>query len=119
MTEPSVPFWPTILSCRCPRCGRGKLFSGLLALEDRCRACDLDLGQSDTGDANAVLIIILLGAIIGGLAIWTEFKFEPRWWVHVLIWPTVTIPAAIGLMRLSKSLMIAMQFKHRSNEMGV
>lgn len=79
----------------------------------------MDLRQSDTGDAGAVLIIILLGAIVGGLAIWTEFRFSPPIWLHIVLWPSVATPAAIMLMRLSKSLMIAMQFRHRSTEMGL
>ena len=119
MTEPSVPLVRAILRCRCPRCGRGNLFNGVLSVNGRCPACDLDLRQSDTGDAGAVPIIILLGAIVGGMAIWTEFRFEPPWWVHALLWPTITIQAAIWLMRLSKSAMIAMQYRHRSTEMGL
>ena len=119
MTEPSVSLPQAILSCRCPRCGRGSLFQGILAVPDRCSVCDLDLRQSDTGDAGAVLVIILLGAIVGGLAIWAEFRFDPPWWLHVLIWPVMTVPAAIGLMRLAKSAMIAMQYRHRATEMGL
>ncbi len=119
MTDTPVHSVQTILSCRCPRCGRGKLFNGVLSVPERCPVCELDLRQSDTGDAGAVPVIVLLGAIVGGLAIWTEFRFEPPWWVHAAIWPIVTIPAAIGLMRIAKSAMIAMQFRHRSTEMGL
>jgi uncharacterized protein (DUF983 family) len=109
----------TILSCRCPRCGRGKLFNGVLAVYDKCQACELDLTKGDTGDAGAVPIIIVLGAIIGGLAVWTEFHFSPPWWVHAMLWPTITLPAAVLLMRLAKSAMIAMQYRHRATEMGL
>ena len=119
MTDPSVPLVQTILRCRCPRCGHGKLFDGILSVPGHCSMCALDLQQSDTGDAGAVPIVILLGAIVGGLAIWMEFRFGPPWWVHVVIWPIVTVPAAIGLMRLAKSAMIAMQYRHRSTEMGL
>jgi uncharacterized protein (DUF983 family) len=108
-----------ILSCRCPRCGRGKLFIGILAVSDRCSVCNLDLRQSDTGDAGAVPIIILLGAIVGGLAIWTDFRFGPPWWLHALLWPAITVPAAIVMMRLAKSAMISVQYRHRSTEMGL
>ncbi|MEA2903171.1 MAG: hypothetical protein QOI12_558, partial [Alphaproteobacteria bacterium] len=30
------------LACRCPRCGKGKLFQGFLTLRPRCDACGLD-----------------------------------------------------------------------------
>lgn len=119
MAETPVSLPHSILRCRCPRCGRGNLFKGILAVPDRCSVCSLDLRQSDTGDAGAVPIVILLGAIVGGLAIWTEFRFDPPWWLHALLWPIVTVPAAIFLMRLAKSAMIGMQFRHRSTEMGL
>ncbi len=119
MADTSSTTIQTILSCRCPRCGRGKLFNGVLAVHDKCQACELDLTKGDTGDAGAVPIIIVLGAIIGGLAVWTEFHFSPPWWVHAMIWPTVTVPAAVLLMRLSKSVMIAVQYRHRATEMGL
>ncbi len=118
MTETPASLPLAILTCRCPRCGGGKLFKGVLAVAPACPSCGLDLGQGDTGDAGAVLVIMLLGAIIGGLALWVEFRFEPRWWVHLLLWPTITLPAAIGAMRLAKSALIAMQYRHRSSEMG-
>ena len=119
MSDQPVSLPQAILSCRCPRCGRGKLFKGLLAVSDACPVCGLDLLRGDTGDAGAVPIIILLGAIVGGLAIWTEFRFSPPMWVHIVLWPAVATPAAIALMRLAKSLLIAMQFRHRSTEMGL
>ena len=40
--------------CACPRCGRGKLFRGVLTVVDRCAVCDLDLRSNDTGDGPAV-----------------------------------------------------------------
>ena len=52
------------IACRCPRCGKGKLFTGLLNVVDRCAACDLDLRGNDAGDGPAVFVILGLGAII-------------------------------------------------------
>ncbi len=119
MTDNPVPVLQAILRCRCPRCGRGKLFRGLLSVPERCAVCNLDLRQSDTGDAGAVIVIMLLGAIVAGMAIWTEFRFSPPLWVHIVLWPLVTFPLAVLMMRLAKSAMIAMQYRHRSTEMGL
>ena len=119
MTEDPVPLPQAILSCRCPRCGRGKLFNGFLSVPAACPICGLDLRQSDTGDAGAVLIIIVLGAIVGGLAVWTEFRFSPPLWLHVVLWPVVATPLAIVMMRLAKSALIGLQYRHRSTEMGL
>ncbi len=91
----------------------------MLTVAATCASCGLNLKEGDTGDAGAVLIVIVLGAVVGGLALWTEFRFEPPLWVHLLLWPLVTAPLAIGAMRLAKSALIAMQYRHRSSEMGL
>jgi uncharacterized protein (DUF983 family) len=114
---------PTVLqaalSCRCPRCGRGKLFRNLLEVRDTCDACGLDLRQSDAGDGAIVGVILVLGAIVVGLAFWVEFHFSPPLWVHAVLWPVLTIPLAVILMRPAKAALIALQYRHRSSEMGL
>ena len=45
------------LRCRCPRCGKGKLFAGFLTLRPRCEVCGLDYGFADSGDGPAVFIM--------------------------------------------------------------
>ena len=119
MSDKPVSLVQAALSCRCPKCGRGKLFKGLLTVPDTCPSCGLDLRQSDTGDAGAVIVIMFLGAIVAGLAIWTEFRFSPPLWVHIVLWPIVTFPLAVLMMRLAKSALIALQYRHRSSEMGL
>src|SRR5437763_5852442 len=98
-----VPLLEAALKCRCPRCGQGPLFTGLLQVRERCPACGLDLAGNDAGDGAAALIILVLGGIVVGLAFWVEFTFTPPLWVHALIWPAVTIPAAVLMMRVVKA----------------
>ena len=95
------------------------MFTGLLTLRPACPVCGLDLTQSDTGDAGAVGLIMVLGAIIVILAFWVEFRFEPPLWVHAILWPSITLPLAILLMRPMKAALVALQFRHRSTEMGL
>jgi uncharacterized protein (DUF983 family) len=107
------------LRCRCPRCGQGKLFTGVLRVRESCPVCGLDLRAHDAGDGPAVAVILVLGAIIMVLAFWVEFRFSPPLWVHALLWPVVTISAALLMMRPLKSALVALQFRHRKSEMGV
>jgi uncharacterized protein (DUF983 family) len=95
------------------------LFKGLLTLPPACPVCGLDLRQSDTGDAGAVGVIMVLGAIIVGLAFWVEFRFDPPLWVHAILWPALTLPLAILIMRPVKAALVALQFRHRPSEMGL
>jgi uncharacterized protein (DUF983 family) len=107
------------LRCRCPRCGVGPLFHRILEVRAHCDHCGLDLAGSDSGDGAAALVTLVLGAIIVGLAFWTEFHFSPPLWLHGILWPLLTVPLAIGLIRPTKAALIAMQYRHRSSEMGL
>jgi uncharacterized protein (DUF983 family) len=95
------------------------LFRGLLEIRDRCAVCDLDLRAHDAGDGAVVGVILVLGAIVVILAFWVEFHFSPPLWVHAVLWPLVTVPLAILMMRPAKAALVALQFRHRSSEMGL
>ena len=119
MTETAISPLAAALRCRCPRCGKGKLFRGLLTLQPACPVCGLDFSNSDTGDAGAVLLIMGLGAVIVIMAFWVEFHFSPPLWVHAVLWPIVTIPLAILIMRPMKAALVGAQFRRRPHEMGL
>ena len=102
----------TALACRCPRCGKGRLFLGLLAVRPTCDACGLDLSAQDAGDGPAVFVILVLGAVVVGLAIWVEVAFAPPLWVHAVVWLPVITAGAIAMLRPLKALMIALQYRH-------
>jgi uncharacterized protein (DUF983 family) len=104
------------LLCRCPRCGRGPVFDGLLTVRDRCLVCGLDLREHDAGDGPAVAVILVLGAIVVAMAFWVEFHIAPPLWVHAIIWPIFTFPAAIVMMRPLKAALVAQQFRYRSSQ---
>jgi len=50
------------LACRCPRCGKGKLYAGFLDLRPNCESCGLDYAFIDTGDGPAIFLIMIAGA---------------------------------------------------------
>ena len=73
------------LACKCPRCGRGPLYSGFLTVAERCSVCGLDLQEADSGDGPAVFIIFILGILVVPLALLFEAKVAPPMWLHVAI----------------------------------
>jgi len=81
--------------------------------------CGLDLRDCDTGDGAIVGVIMVLGAIVVALAFWVEFRFSPPLWVHAVLWPLVTVPLAVAMMRPAKAALVALQFRHRASEMGL
>lgn len=113
------PFHPPVtplaaaLLCRCPRCGEGRLFEGLLDVASRCSVCGLDLRAQDAGDGPAVFVIFILGAITVGLAIFVESVFSPPLWVHLMLWTPLILGGSILLLRPLKAGLIAAQYRHR------
>ena len=100
----------------CPRCGQGPLFDGYIAVRKQCPACALDYGIFDAGDGPAVFGILIVGAIVCALALWTEFTFQPPLWVHAMLWvPLIVLLTAIFL-RLSKSALLVLQYRHKAGE---
>lgn len=99
MAEPRIPILHTALRGRCPRCVKDKLFKGLLPLQPACPVCGLSFGQSDTGDAGAMLLIMALGAFAVSMAFWVDFHLSPPLWVYAVLWPVVTIPLTVLFMR--------------------
>jgi uncharacterized protein (DUF983 family) len=115
----SEPFYPPIaplvaaLFCRCPRCGEGKLYDGVLTVAPSCTRCGLDLRAQDAGDGPAFFVVLILGALTVGLAIIVEILFSPPLWVHAVLWTPLVIGGAILLLRPLKAGLIALQYRHR------
>jgi uncharacterized protein (DUF983 family) len=109
---PPVSLAHAAFACRCPRCGEGRLFTGLLAVSPACPSCGLDFSAEDAGDGPQVFVIFFLGLIVVGLAALVELKFEPPIWVHVVVWTPLILGGAILLLRPLKAGLIALQHRH-------
>ena len=104
------------LACRCPRCGRGRLYAGFLALKPKCEACGLDYAFIDSGDGPAVFIIMIAGAIVVAAALIVEVKYQPPFWVHATLWLPLILAVTLWPLRAMKSLLISLQYHHRAAE---
>ena len=106
----------TALRCRCPRCGRGKLFDGLLTVREKCAVCGLDLSAHDAGDGPAVFVILIAGFVVAFAALITEIAVHPPVWVHLVLWLPLTLIICLALLRPMKGLLLAAQFKNKASE---
>lgn len=106
------------LACRCPRCGKGHLFKGLLSLgfPDSCESCGFDFKIIDAGDGPAVFAIFILGFLVLGGALIAEFAFRVPVWGHVLLWGILTPLLALALLRVLKATLAALQVRYRVRE---
>ena len=104
----------TGLACRCPRCGTGKLYDGLLRVAARCEDCGLDLSAQDSGDGPAVFVIFVAGFLAVLLAYIVEMTFAPPAIVHLVYQIPFVTGISILLLRIFKAVLIAYQFKHKT-----
>lgn len=120
MTDQTPPPPPHLLRaallCRCPRCGRGRLFAGFLEPAPACEACGLDYRFVDSGDGPAVFVILIVGFVVVGAALVTEVKYQPPYWVHAVLWLPLILGLSLGLLRPLKALMIGLQYRHKARE---
>jgi uncharacterized protein (DUF983 family) len=108
--------WAAGLRLRCPQCGEGEVFQGYLKFRDHCRACGADFRSADAGDGPAVFVILVAGAIVAPLLIVLQFALRLPGWLAL----TLTMMAAVGLclalLPPFKSLLFALQWKHKARE---
>ena len=100
----------------CPRCGARTLFKGLTSFAPRCRACGLDYASFNVGDGPAAFLIFIVGGLVVLLAILTELRFNPPFWVHILLWLPLTIVLVVGLLRFAKGLLLILEYRNRARE---
>jgi len=104
------------LACRCPRCGKGRMFSGFLGLKPRCEACGLDYSFIDAGDGPAVFVILLAGFVVVGAALVVEMRYAPPLWVHAALWLPLILLTTLVPLRAIKGVLIALQYHHKAAE---
>ena len=101
---------------RCLDCGEGHLFEGFLSVAPTCEACGYDLSKADSGDGPAVFVIMIAGFLVAFAALFTEFRFHPPVWVHLVLWLPATLGITLGLLRPLKGVMLAAQFMNKASQ---
>jgi len=100
----------------CPRCATPSLFQGLIRFAPSCPACGFDIAAFNVGDGPAAFLVLIIGAAVTGLAIWLELAAEPPFWLHLLIWPPVTLAAVLGSLRIAKAALLALEYRNAARE---
>lgn len=104
------------LVCRCPRCGKGKLFSGYLKLADACDQCGLDYDFADSGDGPAVFVIFLVAPLVILLALVVGSLVTIQPWMHLVLWLPTTVILSVLLLPPFKGVLVDLQYKHDAHE---
>ncbi len=100
------------LRCKCPYCHKGRLFKSYLKVASHCNHCGADLSQEDSGDGPAPFIMLIVGFIVMGLALFVELKYSPPYWLHMVLWLPLSSLLIYMLLQPLKEVMINLQFHH-------
>lgn len=106
------------LTGRCPRCGRGPLFSGFLSVNPVCDACGETLAQHSSDDGPAYFVMSIVGTVIVAALLIVEANFGWPIWLHLAVWLPLTVILSLLLLRPAKGLMIAAQYKTKARDTG-
>ncbi len=99
---------------KCPRCGRGKLFTGYRTVAEVCQSCGLSFRFADSGDGAAWFVMLIAGAIAVGLALWVELTWQPSYSVHALIAVPAAVILPLVLLRPVKGILLCQQYKTKA-----
>ncbi len=100
----------------CPDCGQRTLFAGLAKFADRCRVCGLDFSRYNVGDGAAAFLILIITALVIGLAIIVQVVFAPPFWVQALIWIPLTTALTIWGTRVAKAALLVSEHRRDARE---
>jgi uncharacterized protein (DUF983 family) len=97
---------------KCPNCGTGKLFGKFLKPVDHCADCGEAMHHQRADDLPPYLVITIVGHIIVGSVIMVDDQNWPMW-LHMAIWPPLTLVLALSLMQPIKGAVIGLQWANR------
>ena len=112
---PPVDPVKTGIAGKCPRCGTGRLFKGYINTAKGCSNCGLDYSFADSGDGPAAFVVLIVGFIVVGAALYTEVNFNPPLWLHFLLWVPSVIILSLVVLRWMKGILIALQYKNNAS----
>jgi uncharacterized protein (DUF983 family) len=96
---------------KCPRCGKGKIYSEYLKVNKHCLKCNEELASYRTDDFGPWLSIVVAGHIIVPLVLSLEKNYALDLWIQASIWIPFTILIVLILLPMSKSICLAILWR--------
>lgn len=107
------PVQPALLKgalCRCPKCGKGRLFNGYLQHVDACASCGEDYSRIHAADGPAFFTMSISGLLLIPL-LWVSFLyFGENVWGTLIVTLGVITALTLLMLRPIKGMFIALQW---------
>lgn len=119
--KPTRSMWQSMrrgFSMRCPSCGKGKIFRAFLKVADNCPHCGEELFHHQADDAPPYFTILVVGHVVVPLMLAIELEYMPPMWLHIAIWPTLTVALCLLLLPRIKGAVVGLQWATRMHGFG-
>ncbi len=124
--SPRLPAAPSRLTAmrrgfmgRCPACGEGRLFPRFLKVADHCEVCGAEFHHHRADDFPPYIVMFLVGHVVVYGILQTETRLEVPLWVHLAVWPALTLVLALGLLQPVKGAVVGLQYALGMHGFGV
>lgn len=107
------PLWKAIGNgalCRCPHCGKGKLFSSYLKVADHCDVCGEEFRHHRADDFPPYIAIFIVGHVLVGWMLHAEMEgpVDPMLYVWTMIPLAIILP--LVMLPSIKGMVVALQW---------
>ncbi|WP_119679717.1 DUF983 domain-containing protein [Indioceanicola profundi] len=120
MATERANFWQTPIGLgilgRCPRCQKGHIFNGFLALADHCEVCGLDYSFADPADGPAFFAMSIASFPVVGFAAWLELAVGIPLWLNMLLTIGLIIGSCCALLRPIKGWLVCSQYMNKAEQ---
>lgn len=99
-------------ACRCPSCGKGRLFGRYLKPVATCAACGEDLSHQRADDAPPYFTILIVGHVVVPLMLYVEINYHPPVPLQLMVWLPLTLVLSLVLLQPIKGAVIGWQWAH-------
>lgn len=103
---------------RCPSCGEGRLFGRFLKVQPACASCGTELHHHRADDLPPYLTMAIVGHLVVWLILIAEIDFSLPLWVHLALWPLLTVGLSLWLIQPIKGAVVGLQWANRMHGFG-
>lgn len=105
-----------VLWLRCPSCGKGALFSGLMKLHPACKHCGHDLSMYEHADGPAYIVIVLVSTLVVTVSALVEVKVGWPLWLHAAVWLPMVPLLSIWWLHHARAWLIALEYQSKQKD---
>jgi uncharacterized protein (DUF983 family) len=105
-------------ACKCPACGKTKLFRGYLKVAESCAQCSAPLGSYRADDAPPYFTILAVGHIVVPLMLIADMHFDIPDWIQTAFWVPVSLALTLALLRPIKGATVGVMLRMGMTKAG-